>query len=119
MEEIIKKGIDNKFFYPPDKCSYGNDKISLNRLNRNKNASFCFTCSSKSCKKIYPLRKDSFFENFKYIPLNDCFLIIDCFINLKFNAKRNYNYLKENKHINISEKNIRRFYGEILKVIYL
>ena len=118
MEEIIKKGIQNKLFYPPDICSCGNTKISLNKLNRNKNTSFCFRCSRKSCKKIYPLRKDSFFEKFKYIPLNDCFLIIDCFINLKFNVKRAYNYLTENKHFNISEKNMGRFYREMRKVIY-
>ena len=108
MEEIIKKGIENKFFYPPDKCSWGNTKISLNRLNRlnrNKNTSFCLRCSLKSWKKIYPWRKDSFFEKFQYIPLNNSFLIIDCLINLKFNAKRDYNYLTENKKINISEKN--------------
>ena len=26
MEEIIKKAMWNNFFYPPEKCSYGNKK---------------------------------------------------------------------------------------------
>ena len=66
MEEIIKKAIQNNFFYPPEKCSCGNKKISLNKLNRNKNTSFCFRCTGKSCKKIYPLRRESFFEKFNF-----------------------------------------------------
>ena len=119
MEEIIKKGIEKKFFYPPEKCTCGNTKISLNKLNRNKNTSFCFRCTRKNCKKIYPLRNNLFFENFNYIPLNECFMLLDCFINLKFNAKRAYKYLKETKHLILSEKIIRKFYRATRKIIYL
>ena len=61
----IQYYISKKFIIPPVKYSCLNKSISLNKFNKNKNNGYCFRCTRKQCKKIYPLTKDSFFEEFK------------------------------------------------------
>ena len=114
----IEQLLNKKFIFPPDICTCGHNKFQINKNNRNKNTKFCFRCTKKSCRKIYPLRNNSFYEPFKFLTFYECDQLFQCFMLLEFSAVKTHQYLEETKKLNISLSNIRRFFKEIRRIIY-
>lgn len=81
-------------------------------------STFCFRCSRKNFKKIFPLFDRSFFEPFKKTNLDLPMEILKCFIKFKFNCKEALNYLSNINHYTVREKFILDFYTAIREVIY-
>ena len=117
-EKLINQMIEKEYLKVPEVCSCGNKKINLNKLKSNKNTKFCLRCTKYNCKKIYPLRENSLFSKFKYNKFKECFEILKCFIDFKFNVNEAFNYSNNTAHLNINKRNISNFYYEIRKVIY-
>lgn len=65
LKDQINYYVENHFINPPEICTCGNKKITLNQLKKNKVNPFCFRCTKKNCKKIYPLLEKTFFSDFK------------------------------------------------------
>ena len=122
MEEAynqIQIYIQKRYIAPPEMCPCGNTKIYLNKFNRNKIHPYCFRCTKKECRKIFPLLKSSFFDEFSSKPLAVLIDIFRCFMDYKFNIQEAMNFLRKTKHQEISEKFIRNFYNKMRKYIYL
>ena len=117
-DSIINTFYNNNYIKPPEFCVCGNSKIKLNKYSKYKINPYCFRCTKRNCKKIYPLLKGSFFDKFKFLPLNVSYDILRCFIEYEFNAKSALNYLVNTKFYTLSDKIIHEFYTEIRKIIY-
>ena len=48
----------------PEKCSCANNVFSIQKYSNNKIAGCCFRCPNNYCRKIYPIRANSFFDKF-------------------------------------------------------
>ena len=72
----------------------------------------------KKLLKNISLLKGSFFDKFKFLPLNVSNDILRCFIEYEFNAKAALNYLVNTKLYTLSDKLIHEYYTEIRKIIY-
>lgn len=94
-------------------------KFSINKLSGNIKTKFCFRCTKHNCKRIYPLRQNSFYDKFKFLTFDECHEIFKCFIINNFNAKETVQFLSENRKINTTEATVRIFFTEIRKFIYL
>lgn len=75
-------------------------------------AGCCFRCSNNHCRKIYPIRTNSFFDKF---PLYE---VLNCFLNLEFNAEKAMHFIKEQKNINITKKTILNIYKKARNIIH-
>ena len=73
---------------------------------------------NKSCKKIFNIRENSFFEEYKKIPLQQVFQIIKSFISYYFNAKKTKEYMQNEKNINININVIYKIFNNIRILIY-
>jgi len=63
--------------------------------------------------------ENSFFKDFKFIPISVSMDILKCFIDLNFNSKEAHNYLTNTTGYTISEALIRKFNTKIRRYIYL
>ena len=90
----------------------------MNKYSKYKINPYCFRWTKRRLKKIYPLLKGSFFDKFKFLPLNVSNDILRCFIEYEFNAKAALNYLVKTKLYILSDKIIHEFNTEIRKIIY-
>ena len=79
---------------------------------------FCFQCIRHRYKKIYNFTKGSFFDEYKQKHIEEIIEIFKCFIEFKFNVTAAYNYLRNTRHINLSEAFVRKVYDKIRKYIY-
>lgn len=110
--------INKKLIIPPEQCICRNKRINVNKFTRNKNNGFCFRCTRKTCKKIIPLTKGSFFEEYKLKSISEILEIFKCFFDFKFNVHEAFNYLTNTKKLVVSETFIRNVYDKIRKYIY-
>ena len=79
-----------------------------------------FCCSKSKCKKIYPLLENSFFKDFKFIPISVSMDIFKCFIDFNFNSKEAHNCFTNTIGYTISEALIRNFILTLEKIyIYI
>ena len=67
---------------------------------------------------MIPIRQNSFFEIFNKTKNEECMEIIKSFIALNLNTKKAYAYLKEEKYLKISLKQLRNIYNKIRESIY-
>ena len=116
--KLINKMIEKDYLKVPEVCSCGNKKINLNKLNRNKNTKFCFKCTKYICKKIFPLRDNSFFQNLNIIHLKNALKFLNVSLILYLILMKHIIFLNNKTHLNISKRNFSKFYYEIRKLIY-
>ena len=67
---------------------------------------------------MIPIRQNSFFEIFNKTKNEECMEIIKSLIALNLNTKKAYAYLKEEKYLKISLKQLRNIYNKIRESIY-
>ena len=108
-KQKIQHSINENYLFPPEICTWGSKKFSINKLNGNSKTKFCFRCTKHNCKKIYPLRQNCFYDNFKFFTFDECHEIFKCFMSNNFNAKETIKFLSENPKINTTEATVRRF----------
>ena len=73
--ELYKLG----FLRGPEKCECGNNHFNIQVYNLYKTTGSCFRCNNIKCKKRYPIRVNSFFENHSNISLELCSEIMKFF----------------------------------------
>ena len=73
--------------------------------------------TKKSCRKIYPLRNYSFDKSFRFLTFYECEQLFQCFMLYNL-VQQILNSLEKTKKLNISLRNIRRFFKEIRKIKY-
>ena len=99
--ELIQKRILIK----PDKCPLcGKGNLSINKYSKGQKANICFRSMAYKCKKMIPIRQNSFFKSFNKIKIEECMEITKCFITLNLNAKKAYTNLIYNIYLKISLK---------------
>ena len=64
------------------------NKFQINKNKRNKNTKYCFRCTKKSCRKIYPLRNYSFDKSFRFLTFYECEQLFQCFMLSQFSAAK-------------------------------
>ena len=96
----------------------GKGKISINKYTKGKKANICFRCMSYKCKKMIPIRQNSFFEEFNKIRIEECLEVVKCLFALNLNAKKAFKFLNEEKFIKLSLTQIRNIYHKIRETIY-
>ena len=111
MEGIkyIKKLNVFGFLPGPEKCSWGNKNLNIQKL-ASKKSGFCFRCYIKNCKRYYPLWTNSFFSKFTHMSIDSVIEIIKCNLCFKFNINKAKKYLAEEKNILFSSNTIREIY---------
>lgn len=109
-----------KLFYLPGplKCKCGNIIFSIQTDSYNATSGCCVICSNYKCRLKYYIRKNSIFSLFPYIKMKVIYEIINCFINLDFNAVRACSYLKETKNITIENSTLLKIYNKLRDVLY-
>lgn len=109
-KQKIQHAINKNYLFPPEICKCGSKKFSINKLSGNIKTKFCFRCTKHNCKKIYPLRQNSFYEKFKFFTFDVWHEIFKCFMSNNFNAKETVQFLSENRKINTTKATVRRFF---------
>ena len=105
--------IEIGFLPGPELCKCGNNKFNVQNTSKYKISSLCYRCMNKTCKKIFNIRENSFFEEYKKIPVWQVFEIIKCFISYDFNAKKTQEYMQNEKNTNININVIYKLFNNI------
>ena len=71
---------DLGFLREPDKCICGNTLLNIQKLTTRRPSGIVYRCINYKCKRIYNIRKDSFFEPFRYLTLNIVLEVVKCML---------------------------------------
>ena len=107
-----------RYLRGPEKWDCGDNHFNIQVYNLFKTTGCCFRCNKIKCKKRYPIRINSFFENYSKISLELCSEIMKCFLCHEFNAKKAVEYIKNEKNVNVSPRVVSAVYKFIRNVIY-
>ena len=102
----------------PEKYECGDNHFNIQVYNLYKTTGSCFRCNNTKCKKRYPIRINSFFENHSNISLELCSEIMKCFLCHEFNIKKAVEYIKNGKNVNVSSRVVSSVYKSIRTIIY-
>ena len=102
----------------PRKCTCNSSTFTIQIDNSNKISKSCFLCTNYLCRKKYPIRINSLYQEFPFFKLKDITEILKCFLCFELNAEKALKLLKEEKNINISKRSLLKIYQKFRNLIY-
>ena len=85
------------FFLGPRKCTCNSYTFTIQIDNSNKTSKCSFSWNNYICRKKFPIRINSMYQEFPFFKLKDITEILKCFLFIELNAEKALKYLKEEK----------------------
>ena len=108
-------------FQGPIKCSCGATYYIIQQDSSNHTSLCAFRCPNWKCRRKFPIRINSFYASFNYIPLTVLTVVskvIYCFLCNQFNAEKALNFINSNINYNTSKNVIYKIYSSMRSIIY-
>ena len=102
----------------PGTCSCNSSNFTIQMDNSNKTSKCCFRCNNYLCRKKFPIRINSLYQEFPFFKLKDITEILKCFLCLELNAEKALKLLKDEMYINISKRSLLKIYQVFRNIIY-
>lgn len=116
--DIANQLLSLGFLKGPGECKCKSKLFTIQKDSNNKVSGVCFRCSNYACRLKYPIRINSFYSKFTFISLEIVTEVIKCCLSLNLNVEKAFEFMKNEKHKNVSIKQIYNIYSEIRNVIY-